>query len=441
MDVRLPQKIDYSAIKKIKKTEISGKLFKGSGKPSLEKGRWPQLLGPERSNIAKGEKNLIRSIPESGLKLVWKKKLMGEGYTGPCIMNGCIYLMDYDQPNEEDVVRCMSLDDGEDIWRFSYKNKFKGQHGFSRTTCAANEKYVVAIGPKGHVLCLESMTGKLVWYKDLVGEYGSTIPQWDMGQCPLIDGDRVIIAPSGNRVLIMAVDLATGKEVWTVPNQEKWKMTHSSVNFIDFKGVRQYIYSSSGGVISVFAKDGKIAWKNTKWRVSTPNTPIPLVIDNEKLLFTGSQKAGSLMIKLTEKNGKYSYEEVFSTTYRVFGSYQQTPIYYKNHIFGIIEDNKGMMVCITKDGKFKWKSGGSKTFGYGPYIIADGLIFVLHEARGTLHIVDTNTQEYKELAKTKIVSKKRQDNETPLVILNGKLYMTDSLEDFYCFDIRKESYE
>ncbi len=50
------------------------------------------------------------------------------------------------------------------------------------------------MGPRCHTLCLSRETGEFLWGIDLVEEYGTKVPKWYTGQCPLIDGDRLIWA-------------------------------------------------------------------------------------------------------------------------------------------------------------------------------------------------------------------------------------------------------
>ena len=120
--------------------------------------------------------------------------------------------------------------------------KIKRDHGMSRTVPAVTDKYVVTLGPKGHVTCLDSKTGEFRWMLNLVKEYGTTIPQWYTAQCPLIDDGKAIIAPAGvlsdgtGGVLMMAVDCETGQIVWQTPNPDKWVMTHSSIVPMEFGG-------------------------------------------------------------------------------------------------------------------------------------------------------------------------------------------------------------
>ena len=98
---------------------------------------------------------------------------------------------------QADALRCLSLADGQEIWRYTYPAKIKRYHGISRTIPTLAGKYIVALGPKCHVVCCEAETGKFVWGIDLVQEFGAEVPQWYAGQCPLVDGDRVILAVGG----------------------------------------------------------------------------------------------------------------------------------------------------------------------------------------------------------------------------------------------------
>src|SRR4029078_7150440 len=79
---------------------------------------------------------------------------VGEGYAGAAVRNGRVYVMDYDQAKKQDALRCLSLADGKEIWRFAYPVSVKRNHGMSRTVPATTEKYVVSIGPKCQVVCV-----------------------------------------------------------------------------------------------------------------------------------------------------------------------------------------------------------------------------------------------------------------------------------------------
>ncbi|HNT37024.1 MAG TPA: PQQ-binding-like beta-propeller repeat protein, partial [bacterium] len=204
--------------------DIPGRLASGIGVPSSgDTGAWPQFRGAHRDGVATGSP-IREGFPEDGPEVLWRISV-GEGHAGAAIHSGCVYLLDYDEQAREDVVRRLALWNGEDIWRYSYPVRIKRNHGMSRTVPAVNDEYVVTIGPMGHVHCLKAASGELVWSKDLTRDYGTRIPEWYAGQCPLIEPDRVILAPVGKKYLMTAIDLATEEAIWETPNDLGWEMT------------------------------------------------------------------------------------------------------------------------------------------------------------------------------------------------------------------------
>ena len=76
------------------------------------------------------------------------------------MLDGRVYLLDYDQAGQADVVRCLSLNDGKEIWRYAYPIRIKRFHGMSLTVPAVTDKYFVTVAPIGHVTCRDSNTGQ-----------------------------------------------------------------------------------------------------------------------------------------------------------------------------------------------------------------------------------------------------------------------------------------
>jgi outer membrane protein assembly factor BamB len=221
---------------------------------------------------------------------------VGEGYAGVAVLEGRVYLLDYDQSKQADAVRCLSLADGKEIWRYSYPVKIKRFHGMSRTVPAVTDKYVVTLGPKGHVTCLDSKTGEFRWMLNLVKEFGTRIPDWYAAQCPLIDDGKAIIAPAGvlpdgtGGVLVMAVDCATGQIVWQTPNPDKWVMTHSSLVPMEFKGTISTSTVADRPRRAACGRLGEgrqVLWKTDEWKVCT-NVPMPLVIGADRIFLTAA---------------------------------------------------------------------------------------------------------------------------------------------------------
>jgi outer membrane protein assembly factor BamB len=342
--------------------------------------------------------------------------------------------MDYDQQNQADSIRCLSLEDGNDIWRYSYPVKVKRFHGMSRTVPAVTEKYIIALGPKCHVTCLDSVTGQFRWMLNLVREFNSTVPEWYAGQCPLVEDGKAIIAVGGDALMI-AVDCETGETIWQSPNPHGWLMTHSSIMPMEFAGKRMYVYCGGGkyvgGVVGVSADDGTVLWRTTEWKMRT-NVPSPVILNDGLIFLSAGYNAGSMMLRLDKEGDNIVPEVVFKLEPEVFGSEQHTPIFYDGYIYGIRPDKQ--LTCLDLNGQVVWTSPGTHRFGnrgLGPYIIADGLIYVMDDS-GMLTLAEANPAGYMQLAEAKVLE--GPESWGPMAIASGRLILRD-LNRMICLEV------
>ena len=165
---------------------LLGKLVRSDGTASDLPGAWPRFRGPDADATSKEATPLLRTWPGSSPRQLWSIEV-GEGFAGAAVLNGRVYVMDYDRDHKQDALRCLSLADGREMWRFCYPVTVKRNHGMSRTVPAVTDELVVAMGPKCHVVCLNPVTGELRWGLDLVRQYGTSVPNCYAGQCPLIE--------------------------------------------------------------------------------------------------------------------------------------------------------------------------------------------------------------------------------------------------------------
>lgn len=390
-------------------------------------GSWPCFRGAARDDVSAASTPLAPAWPQGGPRRIWSVNL-GQGYAAPAVAAGRVYVTDYDEAAQCDALRCFVLDTGAEIWRRSYPVVVKPNHGISRTVPAVSGKYVVSLGPKCHVLCADSVTGDVRWKIDLVAEYGTVVPEWYAGQCPLIDNGRAILAPCGS-ALTIAVDLATGKVVWKTPNPHAWDMTHASILPVTIAGTRMYVCCTSGGTVGISAKDGSLLWETTDWTIPTAIVPTPVDIGDGRIFLSGGYGAGSLMLRVSQAGGKWSAASLYRTPSTVFGSDQQTPIYYKGYIYGVIPGEQ--LACIDLDGHTRWTSGESHRYGLGPYLIADGRIYILDD-HGTLSMVDASPDGFHLLASAAILP--GPEAWGPLALIGTKLLARD-LTHLVCVDV------
>ena len=113
----------------------------------------------------------------------------------------------------------------------------------------------------------------------------------------------------------------------------------------------------------------------------------------------------------------------------MFGATQQTPIFYQNHIFGVRPD--GQLVCLDLNGKVVWASGPKNKFGSGPFLMAQGMIYVMDD-NGTLTLAEASTAGYTQLARAKVLE--GPDAWGPMALADGRLIARD-VNKMVCLDV------
>ena len=407
------------------------------GKPSDLPGSWPWFRGPDLDGICHDSVPLARKWPEGGPPILWTAE-MGPGHAGAAIADGCVYVLDYDTQAQADVMRCLSLEDGTEIWRNGYPVELAEWHGMSRTVPAVVDGCVVSFGPKCHVACWDQETGQCKWLIDLIGQYGSTMPQWYAGQCPLVDNGRVILAPTAKSFMI-AVDLHSGKTVWESKRLHNWEMTHASIAVMEFNDQRMYVTCGTGGVAGISHQDGSMLWESTDWVTTMATCPTPVYVGDGRIFLSSgyhkSDQYSSLMLQLEESNGRLTTKTLYGLKPRQFEAEQHTPIFYDGHLFGARTKPGGdRLVCLDLEGNVVWHSGGDKV-ERGPYMIADGLIFAMN-SKGTLFLAEATHEAYRPLGRFDVFDGfgGAHDAWAPMALASGRLVLRD-LKRMVCIDV------
>jgi outer membrane protein assembly factor BamB len=298
-------------------------------------------------------------------------------------------------------------------------------------------QHVVSLGPRCHVACWDATTGHCRWLIDLVGQYGAQVPRWYAGQCPLIDQDRVVLAPCGSALLI-AVELDTGRLLWKSPNPMGWQMTHASIMPMDFRQRRLYLYCGSGGVAGVSADRGQLLFSSTEWPEQFATCPSPVVLPEGRIFLSSGygNRTGSLVLQLATESGEsLTAKPILRLAPRQFNSEQQTPILFEDHVYGVRKRGGGQLVCLDLEGNERWNSGPDR-FGHGPYLIADGLIFVMDDG-GSLTLAEATPAGYRRLARCQVFEDGR-DAWGPMALVAGRLIVRD-MTRMACLEVAAES--
>jgi len=417
-----------------------GELFSTfDGVPAAIEGSWPHFRGEGFDNVVNDGVALLDGWGEDGPEVLFSIEL-GEGHAAPAVWSGRVYVLDYDEQEGADALRCFSLADGREIWRRWYHVKVKRNHGLSRTIPAVADGFVVTIGPRCHVMAVDAVSGELLWGFDLKQRYGTETPFWYTGQCPLIDEGVAVLAPAGS-MLLVGLDCATGEVVWETPNPSGWKMSHSSVIPMTLAGKRMYVYAAIGGVAAVSAEApdlGTLLWQTDEFAPSVV-APSPLPLGDDRLLITAGYGAGGMVLQVARTgNGFVAEAQQRYLPGQGLASEQQTPVVADGVVYGILPKDAGelreQLVCYDPQDCTRplWSSGPTVRFGLGPYLVADGKLFILSDD-GTLTLARATASGYEQLAQAKVLD--GVDAWGPPALVGGRLLLRDS-KRLICLDVR-----
>ncbi len=346
-------------------------------------GKWTGFRGSDYDNIArKGEKLKLK---EGDFPALWEVKT-GEGHAAPAIYEGRVYLLDYDESLSSDMLRCFSLETGKELWRRWYRVPMKRNHGFSRTIPVVDKDYIVTIGPQGHVMCCHPITGELLWTLDMQKNYLTEIPFWYTGQCPLVVGDELILAPVGDSILMAGYDVMTGEKRWETPNESKFKMSHSSILPMTVNGQKTYVYMGIGGVCGVAAegeKKGNLLWSVTTWQPSVI-APSAIKLNSSDILLVAGYGAGGATLRVAGSPAKATIVEQHRPIEGI-ACEQQTPVIYNGKIYSVLPKDgggaRGKLVSYDPSDlrRTVWQSGADERFGLGPFMIVGDVMFVFKD--------------------------------------------------------------
>jgi len=356
-------------------------------------GEWPGFRGPQRDGTVHGVQ-LKTDWSSSRPVELWRRPV-GPGWSSFSVHAGRLYTQE--QRGQEEIVGCYDLATGKPVWRHSDAARFYESVGGPgpRATPTLSNGRVYALGATGIMNVLDDRTGAVVWTRNAVTDTGAKTPGWGIAGSPLVVGDLVIVAASGN---LVAYELATGKPRWFGP---KGGNSYSSPQLLTIGGVQQIVLMTADGATSVALADGKPLW-NHAWPSDTRIMQPAVAADGELVITVGDGMGGAGARRIGVKNGSsgWTAEERW-TTEDLNASFTDFVVH-KGHVFGF---DYGTLSCVDlNDGKRKWKS---TNHGYGQLVLLpeQDLLLELSE-KGELVLVKALPDQFSELARFPVLEGK-----------------------------------
>jgi outer membrane protein assembly factor BamB len=392
---------------------------------SSSAGDWNQFRGPNRDNLSP-ETGLLASWPDQGPPEAWTAQGIGDGYSAISISNDRVYTMGNDGRDEK--VICLNLETGREIWSTSNGRAFQQNQGDGpRGTPAIVDGSVYSLGANGDLSCLDAQSGQQKWRKNILQEFGGENIHWGLSESVLVDGDKVICTPGGQRATMVALNRNTGNVIWTASVPTSPKASYASPIAVDVGGVRQYVNYTHGGVVGVRASDGRVMWGHRESANGTANCSTPVFYDGNIFTASGYDTGGALF-QLQSRNGQTVSQLGYST--REMKNHHGGMVVVDGYLYG--SSDPGILKCIElRNNRVVWQD---RSVGKGAVSYADGHLYVRSE-RGPVALVAATPDGYREKGRFDQPQRSGRPSWSHPVIANGKLFLRD-MDNLLAFDIR-----
>lgn len=372
---------------------------------------WPQWGGPH-GDCSWRESGIVEKLPDGLLPRKWSTPI-GEGYSGPAVADGLVYVTDRQRKEGTERVLCLDAETGKEVWKYEYEVTYTIQYPAGpRATPVVSDGRVYTIGAQGDMYCFDARDGKVLWQKSFEKDYQTKLPTWGMAAAPVVDGNQVITLVGGGKdALVVSFDKATGKELWRALNDPE--VGYSPPRLFTFGNSRQLIIWHPSAVTSLDPGSGKQNW-SVPFKASMGLTA-PSAQQAGNLLFVTSFYNGPLMLDVSPEgnSAKVLWKGNSNSERDTDGLHSiiPTPIVTPDYIYGVC--SYGQLRCLeTKTGKRMWetfKATGHDRW-WNAFLIPNGDRVFIHNEQGDLIIAKLSPEGYQELSRAKLVEPTRQVN-------------------------------
>lgn len=400
---------------------------------STQSADWPQYRGADHNGTS--TEPILKTWPGK-LTKIWSAPTP-TGFSTITVADGIATTLV--RRGEDEV--CVALDaaTGKELWATRIdvaKYDGGGDEGLDtnrggdgpRSTPAISDAQVYTLSAHLALTCLDAKTGKQLWNKNLINEFGGKTFQWQSAASPLIDGDLIFVCSSSTQPnsSLMAFNKKDGSLAWKALDE---KATHASPIAATILGVRQVIFFVQSGLVSVEAATGKQLWRyRFSFNTSTAASP---VVDGDIVYCSAGYGTGSGAARISKEGDGFTATELWRKKGDKDANHWSTPIAKDGYLYGIFDFKKygeAPMKCMEiATGTVVWSQQG---FGPGGAVRIGNNVLALTDD-GQLVLVEASTAGFKELGREKVISGKCWNT---FGVSNGRAYVRSTKEGA-CVDL------
>jgi outer membrane protein assembly factor BamB len=399
---------------------------------------WPGWRGPGRDGVSP-ETGLLPQWGPGGPPLAWKASGIGAGFSSVAVADDRVYTMG-DRDGAQHVF-ALRRDGGGILWKTQVGAPLVDQRGGSRGTPVVDGERVYALGSDGDLVCLDAATGRKVWSRHLSRDYGGQMmSRWMWSESPLVDGDRLVFTPGARDAALVAVDKASGREIWRarIPDlgpSGRDGAGYSSIVVSHGAGVKQYVQLLGRGLVGIRASDGAFLWGYNRVANGVANISTPIVRGDRVFASTGYQ-TGSVLLELARSGDGVAAREVYFLDAKTLQNHHGGLVLVGDHVYAGHGHNRGHPICVDfGSGEVTW-GGDIRNEGTGSAAVlyAEGRLYYRYE-NGVVLLVEATPTGYREKGSFTIPGV-RDPSWAHLAIAGGRLYVREQ-DTLYCYDLRE----
>ena len=393
---------------------------------------WPQWGGPGRDFIARAS-GLAAAWPAQGPRRLWSRAL-GQGHSAISTDGVRLYTLYRPAPGgnqDEEVVIALDAETGSTIWEHRFASPMAGaQFGTyigPHSTPLVTADRVFAAGSRKQLFSLDRATGKVIWSRNLIKEYGA--PEGDRGYAasPLLYRDLLIVSVGGPDQALAAFNAATGALVWKSGDYQ-----HSPASPLLIRvGDQDHVAYLAGNAVAGFdPATGRVLWSYPHSTSASLNISTPVWSEADRLLFVSAgYGTGSRMIELRSKGDRtIAIQRWFNNRVRIhFGN----AVRVGSHIVGSSGDFGPMFLTAldVQTGAIAWQN---REFARAQLVVVDGKLLVLDE-EGDVGLAAVSGQGLQVLSRKRILEPMAW---TPPSLAGTRMFVRDR-KTIAAYDLRK----
>lgn len=333
---------------------------------------WPQFLGPSRNGIYVGAP-LNEKWPATGPRILWRKQI-GQGLSGPIVAGKRLIL--FHRAGDREVVESFDALTGAAQWRHAYPTTYRDDFGFDegpRAVPVVADGIVYTYGAEGKLHAVDLTTGKSLWTVDAMRQFDVAKGFFGAAGSPLVEGGRVIANVGGKKAGIVAFDAKTGNVIWTATADAA---SYSSGIAATMLGRRYAVFLTREGLVGLDPANGHVRFQRP-WRArqaASVNAATPIVVGNS--IFVSAEYgpgAGVLRFDGTRLADVWLSDEVLSNHYA-------TSVFHQGTLYGFHGRQEFGPVFRAVDfetGKVLWSTA---RFGAGSVTLAGNRLVIVRES-------------------------------------------------------------